>query len=153
MKNDILKPVIIGIALALAATCMLAGLSLVLKTRLINIETYRKPVITKLAVPSITPTISIPTLNAEATQSIPSDELAIGRYVQISGTGNIGLRIRQTPGIDGTQKFIAMEKELFIIKDGPVEKDEFTWWLLVASYDENRQGWAAGQYLTVVSQP
>ena len=153
MKRELVKPILIGLTLAILATCILTGFKMIIKDHLIITGSYRSPVITKLAIPTVTPTASSPTSEASMTQPITSDEIAVGRYVQISGTGSVGLRIRILPGIDTTPQFIAMENEVFSVKDGPVEKDDITWWLLVASYDNNRQGWAAGQYLTVVNQP
>lgn len=153
MKREMVKPILIGIVLALLLTCVLAGFSLFIKGKLVPAGSYKAPVITKLSVPTKTSTSISPTVDIVATQSIQSGEIAIGRYVQITGTGGVGLRIRLSPGINSTPQFIAKESEVFSVIDGPIEKDDITWWLLVASYDKNRQGWAAGQYLTVVTQP
>lgn len=80
------------------------------------------------------------------------DGISIGSYVQISGTDGAGLRIRSSPGTDNKVHFIAMDEEVFEVDDGPVEKDGYTWWHLVASYDENRNGWAASRFLKFVAQ-
>jgi len=153
MKRELIKPILVGIALAVLLTCILAIFILFVRGNLIPVGNYRAPIITKLSIPTLTATFNIPTRDPIATQSVQSGEIAVGRYVQITGTGSVGLRIRQSPGIDGASQFIAMENEVFSVIDGPVEKDAITWWHLVASYDKNRQGWAAGQYLTVVNQP
>jgi hypothetical protein len=153
MKRELIKPILIGIILAILLTCILAGFSLLIKDKLIPAGSYRAPVITKMSVPTVTSTSISPIIVLTETQSIQNGEIAVGIYVQITGTGSVGLRIRLSPGTDSTPQFIAKENEVFSIKDGPVEKDGITWWLLVASYDNNRQGWAAGQYLTVINQP
>ncbi len=83
----------------------------------------------------------------------PTDQggISLGIFVQIQGTGQDGLRIRSGPGTDKTMNFLGMDSEVFKVKDGPVESDGFTWWFLVAPYDQNRNGWAASKYLTIVS--
>jgi len=113
----------------------------------------RAPMITKLAIPTLTPTQLVVVEQADLTSPIPEGIITVGAVVQISGTGTVGLRLRQSPGIDATPLFVAMENEVFIVQDGPVIKNDITWWRLASSYNENRQGWAAGQYLTVFNQP
>ena len=77
--------------------------------------------------------------------------IAVGMYVQISGTGGEGLRLRSGPGVKFTPLFLGMEAEVYLIKDGPKDADGYTWWFLVAPYDQNRKGWAASKYLTIVA--
>lgn len=147
------KPILIGIILAIIFVCILAGFSLFIRGKLIPTGSYKPPVITKLSIPTVTPTLISLTPGTDETQVVHSDVIAIGSYVQITGTGGVGLRIRLAPGTDSAPQFIARENEVFLVKDGPVEKDGINWWFLVASYDNSRQGWAAGQYLAVVDQP
>jgi hypothetical protein len=149
MKNDLVKMILLGVGLAFLLTCGLGGLSLVLQQSTGFIKSSKSPLITKLAVPTITPSQVPSLMTTEPIESITDGVIAIGAVVQISGTGNVGLRLRLSPGIDGAPQFVAMENEVFVIRDGPVIKDGITWWRLASSYDENRQGWAAGQYLTV----
>ncbi|MGA9396843.1 MAG: hypothetical protein WBV22_01175 [Anaerolineaceae bacterium] len=95
-------------------------------------------------------------INVEPTKgytSIDNSVVSIGSFVQITGTGGVGLRMRLAPGTENAPQFIAMENEVFEVKDGPVFTDDFNWWLLASPYDNNRQGWAAGQYLTVIKNP
>ena len=82
---------------------------------------------------------------------VPVGEMGIGAYVQIFGTGGEGLRLRSGPGTDNSPLFLGMEAEVFQIKDGPVQTGGFTWWYLVAPYDENRKGWAVQTYLSVIT--
>jgi len=37
------------------------------------------------------------------------------------------------------------------VVDGPEQADGFIWWYLEAPYDTSRSGWAASQYLGLVS--
>ena len=90
-----------------------------------------------------------PTITGEG--NFPQD-IAIGGYVQISGTEGVGLHIRSGPGTDYESKFVGMDSEVFKVEDGPREADGFTWWFLVAPYDTNRSGWAVANYLTVIIQ-
>ena len=79
--------------------------------------------------------------------------IAIGNYVQISGTEGQGLRIRSTPGLDGEFVFLGYDSEVFIVQDGPQTLDGYTWWYLVAPYDNTRVGWAASDFLTYIPSP
>jgi hypothetical protein len=82
----------------------------------------------------------------------PTDQygIGIGKNVQISGTGGVGLRIREGAGRDFNTHFLANESEVFKVINGPVEADNITWYQLVAPYDENRQGWASAEYLVKI---
>jgi hypothetical protein len=95
--------------------------------------------------PTVDPLIGTPTLQ--------SDTIGIGGYVQISGTEGDGLRIRSTAGLNGETVFRGEESEVFLVKDGPQEADGYTWWYLVAPYDETRTGWAVADFLAVVPSP
>lgn len=79
--------------------------------------------------------------------------IAIGNYVQITGTEGQGLRIRAQPGLSGEFQFLAYDAEVFVVQDGPREVDGYVWWYLVAPYDETRVGWAAADFLTYIPEP
>ena len=79
--------------------------------------------------------------------------IALGNYVQITGTEGEGLRIRSEPGLNGESQFLGYDSEVFLVKDGPREVDGFVWWYLVAPYDETRVGWAASDFLSYVPAP
>lgn len=93
-----------------------------------------------------------PTIDPFATATSPAG-IAIGNYVQITGTEGQGLRIRAEPGLGGEFQFLAYDSEVFVIQDGPREVDGYVWWYLVAPYDETRVGWAAADFLTYVPEP
>ena len=102
--------------------------------------------------PLFTPT---PTLNpfAQFTPTIPANYIAVGSYVQISGTGGDGLRIRSAPGLIGQFLFLGEDSEVFKVEDGPKDLDGYIWWYIVAPYDTSRAGWAAANFLSVVPPP
>jgi hypothetical protein len=93
-----------------------------------------------------------PTIDPFATATSPAG-LAIGNYVQITGTEGQGLRIRTEPGLDGDFQFLGYDSEVFIVQDGPREVDGYVWWYLVAPYDQTRVGWAASDFLTYIPAP
>ncbi len=104
-----------------------------------------------LPLPSATLDVSTPTPNVPPPP--PPGVLAVGAYVQISGTGGNGLRVRSDPGLQGEVRFLALEAEVFQVTDGPRDADGYTWWFLAAPADKSRQGWAASNYLAVVQNP
>ncbi len=82
--------------------------------------------------------------------SLPPGVLGNSVFVQITGTGGDGLRLRTEPGLQGEVRFLGLEAEVFQIMEGPQEKDGYTWWFLVAPYDEDRSGWAVSDFLEVI---
>lgn len=83
----------------------------------------------------------------------PGEDISKGDYVQVSGTGGDGLRLHESAGVSSAVKYIALEAEVFIVKDGPVDMDGYTWWMLQDPYTENAAGWGASNYLVVVQNP
>ncbi len=108
--------------------------------------------LTIIAPPTAT-AIPQPTATPAGTVTPPPGQFAIGAYVQITGTGTDGLRIRSAPGLNSDTVFRGEESETFQIKDGPKEADGHTWWYVVAPYDSTRAGWAAADFLAVVPSP
>jgi hypothetical protein len=107
-------------------------------------------------IPAPTHTSSAPptaTFDPNVTPTLPVGEISVGGYVQISGTDGEGLRLRAAPGLAGDDLFLGFDEEVFQVRDGPQQVDGYTWWLLVAPYDESRAGWAAADFLTVVPSP
>lgn len=154
MDKGMQKQVVVGFIVGFIILFVAGGLGILWFTGLLF------PPMQKTAVFTIIP-LSSPTINhimrtadgnnISGGDSSDSNELiSVGTYVQIKGTGAVGLKIRTDPGLGGEVQFVAMENEVFFVSDGPVQKDGITWWRLTATYDKNRQGWAAGQYLAVV---
>ena len=104
-------------------------------------------------IPPSTLTPSPTTVPTFAVTSTPEGQIGVGAYVQITGTGGAGLRIRKDPGQNGETVFLGEEEETFLVKDGPKDADGHTWWYLVAPYDQTRAGWAAADYLAGVPPP
>ncbi len=110
-------------------------------------------VMTVIFAPTSTPVL--PTLATTPTATPGPGETTVGGistgiYVQISGTGGDGLRLRREPGTGADVMFMGYEAEVFKVVDGPRDADGYVWWYLTAPYDANRSGWAASNYLTVI---
>jgi len=111
--------------------------------------------------PTATPRPITATVNPETAQA-PSegtpgytegDQIILGARVQIYGTSGDGLRFRDEPGLQGDVLMVADEAEVFVVKDGPVIQEDYTWWYLVGLYDETRLGWAVTDYLSIIQNP
>ena len=119
------------------------------------------PMVTLIPAPTLTPAISVPTIGTSFVTPSPSPSqhspsigpIQIGTYVQIGDTGGAGLHIRSDPGVSSSALFLGMESEVYQVTKGPEERDGYTWWFLVAPYDNNRSGWAAANYLVVIQRP
>ncbi len=110
--------------------------------------------LTMIPAPTHTPNVTaIPTNDPLITPTLAANTIGIGGYVQISGTEGEGLRIRQTSGLNADTVFRGEESEVFVVKDGPQTADGYTWWYLVAPYDETRAGWSVADFLAVVPSP
>lgn len=116
-------------------------------------------VLNVISVPTATKLIITPTADLELTPSLPvlpsppPGEIAKGALVQVTGTGGDGLRLRAEPGLSGEVRFLGLEAEVFRVADGPEALDSYTWWFLVAPYDESVNGWAVSNYIVVVQNP
>jgi hypothetical protein len=110
--------------------------------------------LTLIPAPTLTQPAPTPTTAESGVNTpVPVDGIAVGMFVQITGTGGDGLRLRSGPGTGNPPRFLGYEAEVFRVKDGPTFADGFTWWFLEAPYDPNRAGWAAATYLAVVTPP
>ncbi len=115
--------------------------------------------ITVIAVP--TPTEILPTSPPTATEPAaatdlpnpPEGDIAIDAYVQVTGTGGGGLRLREGPGLDRTVRILGAEEEIFLVLDGPQQVDSYSWWYLEGPLDASRHGWAVSNFLRVVQNP
>ncbi len=116
----------------------------------------RIPEVTKIAAPTLTPTMVEPTSTPTPTPTsvfiLPEGAIGVGVYVQVTGTGGAGLRMRGEPSLSGEIRFSAMESEMFLVIDGPAEADGYTWWHLEAPYDRDRNGWSAGDFLNRIEE-
>jgi hypothetical protein len=112
--------------------------------------------LTVIPAPSSTPDVT-PTFTPDplifGTPTLAPDVIGVGGYVQITGTEGEGLRLRSDPGLNGTPAFLGYDEEVFQVRDGPRDVDGYTWWYLVAPYDETRAGWAAADFLGAIPSP
>jgi len=102
--------------------------------------------------PNVTPTFT-PDPLIVGTPTLAPDVIGLGGFVQITGTEGEGLRLRANPGLNGNPVSLGYDEEVFEVRDGPQEVDGYTWWYLVAPYDEARAGWAAADFLGAIPAP
>jgi len=159
MKN-ILTPKVVIASLVIAGILLCASLVYILVTRpAAHAGAMSGPAaMTLIPGPTSTPPFVPPTLTPLPPTPVPtptaaSGQFAIGVYVQITGTGGDGLRLRSEPGLNSQQLFLGYDSEVFRIVKGPQRVDKYTWWYLTAPYDQTRSGWAAQDYLTVIQSP
>jgi hypothetical protein len=82
-----------------------------------------------------------------------SPDIAIGRYVKVSGTSDVGLSLRSGPGANYDRMDIAHEGEVFIVVDGPKPSGGYDWWQIRDPDNEERTWWAAANFLSPVDHP
>lgn len=112
-------------------------------------------------IPAPTDTLPVPTtvlqLTPTPTSEVPPPQpagvIVVGSFVQVTGTGQVGLRLHDEPSLNSKTEFLGMDAEVFKVTDGPRQADGFTWWYLVAPYDQIRKGWAVANYLAAIANP
>ncbi|MDD2921274.1 MAG: hypothetical protein PHQ36_03225 [Anaerolineales bacterium] len=110
--------------------------------------------LTIIPAPTHTPNaIPTSTMDPNVTPTLEPNTIGVGAYVQISGTEGEGLKIHSAPSLNSDLVFFGGESEVFVVREGPQTADGYTWWKLVAPYDETRAGWAAADFLAVVPAP
>jgi hypothetical protein len=117
-------------------------------TVVVAVQTVNIPV---TLVPSPTPLqISTPVLEPTITATPPPSDgtVSIGQMVQVHNTGGDGLRLRDQAGLAGNVVYLALDSEVFRVEEGPVEKDGFLWWRIVAENNDKQKGWAVENFLT-----
>lgn len=120
------------------------------------------PAIAPSAFPSNTPafesgvTVPLPDFALEGPTLAPvylsptPDQISIGRTVLIVNVGDVGLNVREAPGINNTLRFQAPQNSLLTIIDGPQQatEDSFTWWQVRDPFT-GQTGWAVDLYMEV----
>ncbi len=76
----------------------------------------------------------------------------IGVTVQVANVEGLPLNIRESAGRSATPRFLATEGTRFTVIGGPQEADGLVWWQVQDPQNASRQGWAAADYLAVVSE-
>lgn len=105
-----------------------------------------------LPVPTSAPSPE-PTSTPEMGIPAGGENIRLNGYVQVVGTGGDGLRVRSQPSLSQASLFIAVESEVFLVKDGPQVADGYTWWYLEAPFNPDRKGWAVANYLMGIDNP
>jgi hypothetical protein len=103
-------------------------------------------------IPQAQASATVPLPTPIPSPSLPPGEFDIGVSVEVVGVDVNGLNVRSVPGYTGSRLFLAAEHEVFIIVDGPQGADDLEWWKIQDPNDPNRTGWAARNFLAVVSQ-
>jgi hypothetical protein len=159
IRNLLNIKVIIGaIIFAVGVFAILVAILWSAKAKNIN-QVPATAILHVIEAPTVTPLGPIATQTPLATptssQQVPpaGGNFATGDYVQVSGTGGDGLRLHKEAGVSSESRYIAIEAEVFLVKDGPIVADGYTWWLLQEPYTENAVGWGVGNYLVVVQNP
>jgi len=154
--KSIFNPLTLITSIILLIGLVLVGLVILFFGRDSAPRTANIPEITMIAAPTLTPTVLNPTSTPTPTPTsiffLPEGVIGVGIYVQVTGTGGSGLRMRGEPGLGGPINFSAMESEVFLVIDGPVTTDGYTWWHLEAPYDRDRNGWSAADFLTPIKE-
>lgn len=154
--KSILNPVTLLTSSILLVGFVLTGLVIILLGRNSAPASGVTPEITIIAAPTLTPTSIDPTRTPTPTATsiffLPEGTIGIGAYVQVTGTQGAGLRMRAEPGLAGSVNFTALDSEAFLVIDGPVEADGYVWWHLEAPYDQTRNGWSAGDFLSPIEE-
>lgn len=135
---------------------ILVSLIIIFLGRNLEVSGAVTPAVTVIAAPTLTPKSLQATLIPSATPTsiffLPEGVIGVGAYVQVTGTEGAGLRMRSEPGLDSTVNFTALDAEVFLVIDGPIDADGYTWWYLEAPYDQTRNGWSAGDFLTAIEE-
>jgi hypothetical protein len=118
-------------------------------TAILNV--IKAPTATAIAPIKTPTTMSTPDSSQQAPP--PSSNIALGNYVQVNGTGGEGLRLHKSAGVASEVQYVAIDTEVFSVKDGPIEADGYVWWLLQDPYTESAAGWGVSNYLAVVKNP
>lgn len=108
--------------------------------------------LTVIPMPTRTPTPPLPT-GQRTPSPTPGEEIQVGGFVKIDGTGGEGLRLRGGPSLSAEINYLGLEDEVFRVLDGPVDQDGYLWWHLEAPANPARVGWAVSNYLTVDQPP
>ncbi len=150
------NPVTLLTSIILIAGLVLAAMAVIFLGRNQTPAANATPIVTIIPAPTLTPSPVPPTMVPSPTPTtiffLPEGVIGVGAYVQVSGTDGAGLRMRSEPGLASQVNFTAMDSEVFLVIDGPVEVDGYTWWHLEAPYDQTRNGWSAGDFLTTIEE-
>jgi hypothetical protein len=157
MKNILNGKVLIAV-LVIAGVLLFSSIAYILVRRPAATHPDLTPasaILTIIPAPTSTPHFIPPTVTpfppTPTTSPTPAPgQFAVGVYVLVINTGGEGLNIHAEPSINAKVLFSGNDAEVFLITDGPLDAEGFTWWRLSASYDATRTGWAVQNYISVI---
>ena len=136
-------------------------------TSTLDLSPTEGPVLSPVEGPVLSPSTSVP-LPGEGKEATPTlvrvqgtlvpppftstpvlavpQEIAIGVYVQVSGTEGGDLSFRAGPGTNYARLKIVAEGTVLKVLDGPSEADDYVWWQL-QDVSDGVVGWAVADYL------
>ena len=138
-------------AVILAVSAILIGWAVMVAWPLPTPSASAQPLFTVLPPPTLTPPQPVVIAAEETATPIAPTPLpgfvGVGGTVSVAGTGRDGLRLRETPSLGGRILLVALDNEVFMVRDGPRESDGYTWWYLEGLIDQSRKGWGVQNYL------
>jgi len=153
-NNFLLNPITLVTGLIFLVGLIIVGIVVIFLGRDPAPMAHVTPEVTLIAAPTLTlKSVNTPITSIQTPTIInllPEGVIGIGAYVQVGGTEGAGLRMRLEPGLSGTTNFTALDAEVFLVIDGPIKADGYDWWHLEAPYDQTRNGWSAGAFLTPI---
>jgi hypothetical protein len=111
------------------------------------------PTTVPAASPTPTPTQTPAGEQPSGATPTPSSDISIGGYVQVTGTGEYGLSLREGPGANYARMDVATEGDVFIVVEGPQTAGGSPWWRIRDPENEQRFWWAIGNYLEPIEHP
>lgn len=120
------------------------------------------PIIVQLTAPPIptatipvnppTPTVA-PTATTAATpdRSVAPDEITVGYYATVVGTGGVGVTVRNGPNTSNLPVVVASEGSYLLVMEGPTPGGNYQWWRI--RLGDGTEGWVAGDFLSPSAAP
>jgi len=117
--------------------------------------TFTPPTATDTPLPTASPTAPPPTDTPAPVTPTITAQIAIGGWVKVTGTGDLGLSFRAGPGQENARLKVIADGAILKVLDGPREDGGFTWWRLEEYLDGQPGviGWAADTFLQPTSAP
>ena len=152
--------VLLGMFAVAAVVLLLIGLTVVVVQRSGESLTP-SPVLVSAGTVVLATTTAAPTVPATAartplvtsaitaTSTVTSAQITQGGYVEVYGTGTLGLRLRLGPGLNYATNKIFDEGTRLKVAGGPERTDDIEWWRLESP--TGAIGWAAREFLRPVS--
>ena len=118
--------------------------------------TFTQAAETAIPVPAAaTPTVQVQPTDTPIPPPTIAAQIAIGGWVQVTGTNDTGLSFRAGPGQENARLKILTDGALLKVLDGPREDGGFTWWRLEEHIGGQPGiiGWTVDAFLVPASAP